>query len=116
MTRAAALDWRTLPTPQTPLQRVSFMDACVRWLVQEPAAPGGADDLPAVGVYVGEGAPPDAEHLHGAVAVTMADLHARDPRRLRCFVCGEAGDGVGAVVSNPFAQRHISLLCRACRA
>lgn len=118
MTKAAAVDWRTMPAPQTPLQRAAFLDACVQWLVREPHAPGDGDGGLGGSVYIGEPPPRAAAEAAVAsrVASTTSDLRACSPEQLACLVCGVRGEGVRPVVSNPFAQRHISLLCRACAA
>ena len=118
MPRARVEEWSALPTPQTPLQRGAFLDACIRWLVEEPpeAPPddaeggdGGAEAPPtALLPGAGAGAPCGAR----GVACTLADLG--DRTTWRCVACRRGGDDVHPMAANPYAQQHIVLVCRAC--
>ena len=138
MPRARVEEWSALPAPRTPLQRAAYLDACVRWLAEEPPreAPGGgapeADDgggalsprsalLPGLRRADGGGAGAAARAGGGAggggaVACTTSDLGVR--ASWRCAACGDDGAGgdVRPVAANPYAQQHIVLVCRACAA
>ena len=107
MPKPRAESWRTCPPPQTPLQRGAFLDLCTAWLLQEPAAAEAAPRLTPASACAF--ALPDVGGE--AIARTRAEMRAMGSRA--CAFCG--GPEGKAVVANPWAQRHLTLVCETCR-
>lgn len=100
--------WQTCAPPQTPMQRGNFIDLCTAWLVKEPADDATPSFLSPRTL------PPPTHHapaLEGRIAYTQSELHAHSRRP--CFAC--KSNDAHAMVANPFAQRHMVLVCDACR-
>lgn len=107
MPKPRAETWETCPKPQTPMQRGNFIDLCTDWLVREPHEQTCASISPRTLAATRTDAT-----LPRAVSYLRSELHVHQDRP--CAFCTRLD--ARAVVSNPFAQRHLTLVCDACRA
>lgn len=112
MPRGKSESWHGCATPQTPLQRGVFIDKCTEWLVKESANEGENVDMF-----------PLDHRTHWAderitkvppltlLGLTRAEvrLHHLKP----CAFCAKK-DGSKAMVSNPFSQKDLILICDEC--
>ena len=101
--------WSSLPPPQTPLQQRTFMDACVTALLQVPDKVEGDALETLTHAEAPKSILPSGNTI---VAGTRKEIRTRVPRA--CVLCGANDETVFAAIANPFAQRHLVLLCAAC--
>ena len=116
MPRPRAESWLSHTPPQTPLQRIAYLDTCTKWLVCEPDDAGG-DALCALTRYIGP-EPPTVDPAAGAtraIATSLSDVHVMPSARKTCAMCGSTG-AVDIVCVNPYAQQPVVLLCAKCSA
>jgi len=98
--------WRTVETPQTPLQRCAFLDSCTLWLTSEPTE---CHESMRFKECTSTRVVPPASRTTG-----FAFSHSDRDRR-ECALCRKDDETTEAVVVNPFTQHcHISV-CRDCR-
>lgn len=116
MPRPRAESWLSQTPPQTPLQRIAYLDTCTKWLVCEP---DDADEhaLCAPTKYIGP-KPPAVAPAAGApraIATSLSGVHVMSSAQKTCAMCGSAG-AMGIVCVNPYAQQSVVLLCGSCSA
>ena len=119
---AKDVNWTNFPVPQTPLQRENFIDKCTTWLVKEALT----DVLPnssSSRSEEGKGSFP----FHHRTRRTSCSAEAMPPPTLMgltraelrihtlkpCAFCDKE-DGSRAMVSNPFSQKDLVLVCDDC--
>lgn len=93
----------TATPPTTPLQRATFLDVCVNWLVHEPSDPVSYKELRNVPFD-------DGTDSASSMVYTDADLQVLTTRQ--CSVCGTETSRV--LLANPFSQRCHLLFCGHC--
>ena len=100
--------WKSIPPPQTPFQRGSFIDVCTKWLVHEPKeVEKRATFLPSL--LEGD-VPFLSTKKDSRFVFTPTEVNSLPERR--CLVCGFATETL--ILANPFAQRCYILLCQNC--
>ena len=100
--------WQTCPPPQTAVQRHAFLDLCVDFLardVSDETCVAFAPRTSAAGV--------SALTRPDRIAHTRAELRLEFVRA--CALCGSTDRATRPVVANPYARRHLVLVCETCR-
>ena len=103
MRMKGAETWKEGQAPQTPLQRTSFVDSCVKWLTK--------DITPQEAVFEVYTTYPNAVQPN---AFPMVQTH-EEQRSDRCAFCGDANHGLLQTLTvNPFTPRCLVTVCSKC--
>ena len=107
--RTRELDWRKLPVPETPQQKINYSGVCQSFFMDAMAQP----IFPSTSLVEVEGdgtiEPPRFLATNGVISLPQN-------MSFRCAVCGQAGahgHAAALVMANPYSRWAI-LQCRAC--
>ena len=104
--KANTPSWEGNEVPQTPLQRASFLDHCVRWLTSDASPPPVAFQI-----HTTAGGTLDHPATH-----MMVQTHTEyDETRATCAFCGSAR-ATSTLLANPFTLRCLVTTCAKCTA
>lgn len=104
-------DWRTVPSPATPLQRSAFLEVCTKYLTEDPPQPPTGPacfDLPSVSHVT------DDDDVDVRIATTFTLSETVLYPHKRCMVCSST-NAVDCAHTNPYSLRSYVSLCHRCR-
>ena len=105
--------WRDEIPPTTPLQRSTYIDACMAWFITEPDPAPPLTPWMASRRAPGTAAANSPDAVHESISLTSLQLHTHSS--LVCCTCGAVAQAAEmSMVCNPFTHSCYVGTCRNC--